>query len=127
MASVHKNLRWRVIELCRVHRADDRDVVRVSGQVRQDVRYLLAGLAVLFELERRAEQSRRAFDEGEPLAFDVFIRAWLAVEFAERRFVVEQVERRGRAGHKQIDDMFGFRREMPNALDAFSSEDVLVE
>jgi hypothetical protein len=55
------------------------------------------------ERELRAEHFRDALDEGEALAFEEFLRAVLAVVFGEFRFVVEQVERAGRAGHVQVD------------------------
>ena len=67
-AGVHEDLPGRMVELRRVHRADDRDVVGDRRQVRQQLRELGARLAVPLERERRAEQPRRALDEGEPLA-----------------------------------------------------------
>ena len=73
-AGVHEDLAGRVVELRRVHRAHDGDVVGDRRQVRQQLRQLGAGLAVPLERERRAEQLRHALDEREPLALEHELR-----------------------------------------------------
>src|SRR5205085_12230886 len=70
VAAVHEDLRRRVIELRRVHRANDGQLVSDRREVRQQLREVCARLAARLELIRRAEQSRRAFDERETLALD---------------------------------------------------------
>src|SRR6187401_2789613 len=49
---VHEDLRRRVIELRRLHRADDGDLVGVLPEIGQERRQLRAGLSVLAERER---------------------------------------------------------------------------
>ena len=115
-ARVHEDLAGRVVELRRVHRADDGDVVGDGRQVRQQLRELGARLAVLLERERRAEQARRALDEREPLSLRNELRGnLLAVVLLQRRLVVEQIELRRRARHEQIDDVLRLRREVRRA------------
>ena len=121
-----------MIELRRVAGADDRDVVGDRGEVRQQLRQLGAGLAVLAERERRAEQTRRPFDEREPLPFrDEFRGDLLAVVLLQRRLAVEQVELRRRARHEEIDDVLRLRREVRRArrqrVVAFLREELLVQ
>ena len=85
-------------------------------QVRQQLGQLGARLAVLLEREGRAEQPRRALDEREPLPLRNELRGnLLAVVLLQRRLVVEQIELRRRAGHEQIDDVLGLRREVRRA------------
>ncbi len=69
VAGVHEDLRRRVVELRRVHRADDRDVVGELRRPRQQLRDLRPRLPVLTERERAGQQLRRALDEGEALPF----------------------------------------------------------
>ena len=117
-AGVHEDLPGRVIELRRVERSDDRDLVGDRRKMRQQFRELGARLAVLLERERRSEQPRRSLDEREPLAFrDELRRNLLAVVLLQRRLVVEQIELRRRAGHEQINDVLRLRREVRRALE----------
>ena len=106
----------RVVELRRVHRADDRDVVGNRREMRQQLGQLRSRLAVSLERERRPEQPRRALDEGEALALrNELRRDLLAVELLQRRLVVEEIELRRRAGHEEIDDLLRLRREVRRA------------
>ena len=83
----------RVVELRRVHRANDRDIVGNRRQVRQQLGEFGPGLSVALECEWRPEQPRRALDEREPLAFgDEFRRNLLPVVLLQRRLVVEEIE-----------------------------------
>ena len=59
---------------------------------------------MLLEGILRAEHFRHALDEGELLAFEEFLGAFLAVELEEFGLVIEELVLRGRAGHVQIDD-----------------------
>ena len=104
VAGVHEDLRRRVIELRRPHRADDRDVVGDLREMRQQLRDLRARLAVPLELERRAEQLRRALDEREALALDELVGDVLAVVLRQLRLGIEEIELRRRAGHEEVDD-----------------------
>ena len=73
-------------------------------QMRQQFRNLGARLAAARELERRAQQLGRAFDEGEALAFDEFVGDVLAVVLLQRRLRIEQIDLRRRARHEQVND-----------------------
>ncbi len=86
MPGVHENLGWRVIELRRVQRFHDRDLIRDGRQIWQQFRQLRAALASLMELMRRPEKFGYPFDECEALAFDQILWTWLAVEFPEGGF-----------------------------------------
>ena len=79
--------------------------------MREAIRHPDAGLAVLGEIELRAEHFRDALDEGEALAFEVFLGAFLAVVFLEDRLVVEQLKLARRADHVEVDDALRLRRE----------------
>jgi hypothetical protein len=52
----HQDLRRGVVEGVRVHRADERDVIRMGADVRQDLRHLHAALAVMLEGELGAQE-----------------------------------------------------------------------
>ena len=71
-----------------------------------------AGLAVARELERRAEQLRRAFDEREAFAFDDVFGDGLAVVLIQLRLGIEEIELRRGAGHEQVDDALRARGEV---------------
>ena len=53
-----------------------------------------------------------ALDEGEALVFQQIVGARLHVQLDELGLVVEQFVLRRRAGHVQVDDAFGLRREL---------------
>src|SRR5262249_49142404 len=90
MAGVHEDLSRRVIELRRLDRAHDRDVVRDLRQIGQQLRDLRTRLSVFLELEWRGQQLRRALDEGEALAFDEFLWNVFAVVLGQRRLRIEE-------------------------------------
>src|SRR5205085_12580200 len=92
VAAVHEDLRRRVIELRRVHRANDGQLVSDRREVRQQLREVCARLAARLELIRRADQSRRAVDESETLALDEGFGNLLAVQLGKLRLVIEEVE-----------------------------------
>ena len=93
---------------------DDADVVDDGGGVGEKVADPGAGLAVLFEGATGGEEvaAMAAVHEGEALASGVAIRDGFAVEFGELRFVFEEVELGGAAGHEEEDDVFGFGGEV---------------
>ena len=111
-AGVHEELRGAVVELVGPHRFDEADLVDDFLEMGQPVGDPLAALAGLVEGELRAEHLRHALDEGELLAFEVFLRALLAVELGEFRLVVEELELARRAGHVQVDHALCLRSEV---------------
>ena len=86
VAGVHEDLRRRVVELRRPHRADDGDVVGDLGEIWEELRDLRPRLPVRFELERRREQLWLTLDEREALAPDELFRDVLAVVFVSAGF-----------------------------------------
>ena len=104
-AGVHQQLAGRVVEGVGDHRFHDGDVVDDLGEVRQQFGDFGAALAVLFELEFRAEQLGIGIDERGAIAFQEFGRRKSAVEFGELRLVVEKFKMAGRAGHEEEDDV----------------------
>ena len=68
--------------------------------------------ALLTELVLRPQHFGDALNEGESIAFQIFLGTVLAVIFLEFRFVVEQLKLAGCADHVQVDhaSCFGDRR-----------------
>ena len=82
------------------------------ARLRQQLGDLRARLAVLLELERRAEQLRRALDEREALALDE-LRRECPGRRASPAPACDRTGRAGRrAGHEQVDDALRLRREV---------------
>src|SRR5439155_15149418 len=112
-ARIHEDLPGRMVELRRLHRAPDRDLVGDGRKMRQQLRELGARLAVLLERERRPEQARRAFDKSKSLPFRNELGGNLfAVVLLQRGLVVEQVELCRRARHEQVNNVLRFRCEV---------------
>jgi hypothetical protein len=91
-----EDLRRGVVERVGVHRPHDRDVVDHRAEVREQLAEFGAGLAVLLELELRAEQLAVRVDERGPVVLEQLRRRQGAVELGELRLVVEQLEVGGR-------------------------------
>ena len=91
---------------------DERHLVDHFRGVGHDLCHPSSRLAMLLELEDRAEQLRDSLEKGEPLPLDQVLGDRLAVIFRQLRFVVEEFELRGRAGHQQENDALGLRREV---------------
>jgi hypothetical protein len=73
-----------VIELIRLHRADERYLIRTGTEMRQKVAKFHAALTVHSELPLAAHQARGFFlDEGESNFPGHRFRKLLAIEFAE--------------------------------------------
>ena len=87
----------------RIHRADDRDVVRVRRRLRKDLADLEATLAVFLELKRR--RKRRS-----GLALGAEILAWqrLTRVLRQQRLGIERVHVRRTAVQEEMDDAFCF-------------------
>ena len=93
-----------MIELIRVHRAHNGDVIGDFGKVRENFGHFLSGLAAPAELVRRAQQLRLALDEGELLPAQVRVGTRLTVVLDELGLVIEQVQGRGSTRHVQVND-----------------------
>src|SRR5262245_34426761 len=90
----------------------ERDVIDLSREVRQQIRYPRAGLTVLLPRALRREQTLyAAIRRGLQVLAERF-RQRLARELDEVRLVVEQVERARRSGHVQPDHGFRLRPEV---------------
>jgi hypothetical protein len=70
-----------MVELVRAHTAYDRQVVCNPLQVRHQVTDDLSALTTLLERVRRTQKLGNPLDKSKSLAFQVFIRAVLAVVF----------------------------------------------
>ncbi len=95
-----------MVELFRVHRTDDANVINHRRQPRQQLADPLAAFTVTLVLEHRSQHLGRAFDEGESFAFQVFLGALLPVEFFQRRLVLKQLQLRRRTRHVQVNNRF---------------------
>jgi hypothetical protein len=104
-----------VIDGFGVDRLDNRNFVNHFGDVRQHFADVRAVLPVFLELEHRRDTWERLLARrhpSDPLAHSY--RGWqlLAVNLTQRRLVVERVDVRRAARHKQIDHAFGLRRKV---------------
>ena len=119
-AGVHEQLGGRVVEQRGLAGGHDAQVVDHAGGVRQQVADPGAALAVAPKRAAGAEQldAVAAAHEGEALALDVALRDRLAAELLQLRFVVEQLELGGPAGHEQENDVPGLGRDLPAAQHA---------
>src|SRR5207244_4340666 len=91
-AGVEHELGRPVVDLRRVQRFDDRNVVGHARQVRQQLRKFQPRLAMLGEFELGAEERRMAAKKGKPLPFEQMLGARLTVKLLQSWLVVEQVE-----------------------------------
>ena len=106
-----EKLRGAVIELIRVHRFNEAQIICHGGELRESIRDPSSALAVLLELKLRAEHFRNTLDKGELLAFKKLFGAILAIEFFQFRLVVEKFVLGWRAGHVEVDDALGLAGE----------------
>src|SRR4029434_11049711 len=81
-------------------------------RVRQRLGYPRPRLPMLREFELRSVQARVRPDERVIEVFDELLRDGLAVVFGERRLVIEGLELRRPAGHKQINHALRLRFKM---------------
>src|SRR5206468_2185749 len=113
--SLEKCDRGIVVDRLCEHRAYYAQLVRHCGSVRQQLAEPGTGLTVLFELKNRSGQRNRGLlrsHAGQPLAAAHLLGQLLAIEFVQERFVIEQFQMRRRAALEQINDSFGFWREI---------------
>ena len=112
-AGVHEGVGGVMIDLLRLHGADDAEFVGLFGDVGEEVAYFDAGLAVFLEVGEGASGFEDlALELGELLAFGEGFGEGLFVEFFEFGFPVEGLELGGAAGHAEEDDAFGFDGEV---------------
>ena len=112
-AGVHEGVGGVVIDLLRLHGADDTEFVGLLGDVREEVADFDAGLAVFLEVgEGAAGFEDLALELGELLAFGEGFGEGLFVECLEFGFPVEGLELGGAAGHAEEDDALGFDGEV---------------
>ena len=88
-----------MVELVRIHGADDCNVIHDSGGIRQQLAHPRPVAANLLELVGRAQHLRHALDESKPFALHERFRAGLHVQLDQLRLVIEHIQCRGSAGH----------------------------
>ena len=108
IARVHLDQAGAVREAVGVGAADDGEIIDATGEVRIEVRDLDAGLSVLRELARRAEEGAGFADLEQRIAVEV--RHRLAAVLAQLRLGVPGIDLAHSAIHEQADDRFRFRR-----------------
>ncbi len=112
-AGVHERVGRVVIDLLRVHRADDADVVRQLRDVREETGNLLARLAVFLEVhERSARFQFRVLQLRELLPLGERFGERLAVQLLQLRLPVKCLQVRGPARHAEMNDALGLLRKM---------------
>ena len=105
---MQKKLGRRVIKLIGVHRANDAHIVDHRTQAREKIADPLATLATLGVIENRPHHLGNTLDEGKSFPFEIFLRAFLSVEFRQGGLVLKQINLRRRTRHVQVDDRLGF-------------------
>ena len=109
---IEKNLPGRVIELIRVHRPDDGDVIDDLGQVRQFVGQLRAGLAVSRKAKPRPQHGGIALDKGVTLIADHRGRQRFALELFQLGLVIKQLQLARCAGLEKMNHPLGLGRKV---------------
>ena len=110
MTGEEQQLRRGVIELIRVHGADQAHLIGDGVEVRAGIAHGDAAFAIARKGTRCAHELRHAGGEGEAAAFENGIGAVLPAALHELRFVIKQVEVRRRTRHVQVDHALGLRR-----------------
>jgi endonuclease/exonuclease/phosphatase family metal-dependent hydrolase len=107
-----------VVDLLRVHRLDETEIVHDRGRVWHQIADPGARLAVLCELELRGHEREGCLHRRhrrQPLPLPNGRRKVAAGDFRELGLVVEEIEVRRPARLKQVDDTFGARGKMRQA------------
>ena len=101
-----------MIELIRVHRPDDGDVIDDLGQVRQFVGQLRAALAVSRKAKPRPQHGGIALDKGVTLIADH--RGWqrFALELFQLGLVIKQLQLARCAGLEKMNHPLGLGRKV---------------
>jgi hypothetical protein len=103
LPGMNKQLRRRVIELVGLHRTDNRYIIGMLGQPRQELGHPLPALPMLGKGEHRSEHLGNPFDERKPLAFEVLFGTFFAIEFLQRWLVVKELQLRRGARKMDVD------------------------
>jgi hypothetical protein len=122
VAGLEKRDRRVVVDRLGVERFDEAQLVHHLRGPRHQLADGRLAFSVLRELEDRpGERQRRlvARHAGQPLPHANARRQILAVALVEQRLVVKQIMLRGPAGHEEVDDALGARREVGLVEDAF--------
>jgi hypothetical protein len=90
--------------------------IAISSATLARFRNLRARSAVARERERRRQQLRRAFDEGEALALDQLGGDVFAVVLREGGLRIEEIDLRRRPGHEEVDHALRPGREPPRRV-----------
>src|SRR3972149_6135636 len=122
LPGVHEDLRRSVVELRRVERPHDGDLLHDASEVGQELRKLGAGISVSLEGVRGAQHFGNALDEGESLAFQQRVGTVLSVELLELWLGIEKIEMRRSAGHEEVNDALRLRGKMSPVRPAISLE-----
>ena len=120
-AALHERHARAVVDALRIHRADEAELVGNLRRVREQFAEPGAAVAVLSELEWRANQRNRTLvtrHAGEPLAATNGVGQLLAALLDQQRLVVIEVELRRSTRLKQVDHPLGLRREMKSTQHA---------
>ena len=115
VARVREHVRRLVVDRLGVHRPDDRDVIHHLGGVRQDLGHPGARLAMLLEgvgRRRHGEALLAGGHAGDALTVADRRGEVLVEAVRELRLVVEGLELRGRADHREVDAALGFGGEV---------------
>ena len=112
MAGEEQEFSRGVIELIRVHRLHERDLVGDLLEVRHGVAHPESALTVLFKGTRATHELGHAGGEREGAALEERVRAILSAPFHELRLVVEDVQVGWAARHVQVDDALGLGLEV---------------
>ena len=104
-ARVHEQLRRSVIEQIGFARFDKRQLVHNAGRVRQDITDPCTTVAMLSELSTSSQEigSMAAVHERKPFAFQKTLRHRFAAQLIQHGLVIEHIQLRGPARHKQKD------------------------
>ena len=99
-----------MVELIRVHRAHEADVVRDGADVREEVGELHTALAVFLEGARRAHDTRGLLcEEGEAHVLQHRFGQRLPVELVQHRLRIVEIHLARAALEVNVDDVFRAR------------------
>ena len=101
-----------MIELVRIHRFHDAQIIGMPCEKWQTVGNPLPALAVLLEGILAGQHLWHSLDKSELLASEEGLRAVLPIEFDKLGLVVKEFQLAGAAGHVQVDHTFGLGRKM---------------
>ena len=95
-----------MIEGMGLHRSNDAQIIRDSRRMRQHLGQLCSGLTVPCELVLGSQQSGIRINKCSSISVQQIGRWKSAVQFFQRRLVVQHLELTGPAPHEQQNDVF---------------------